>query len=223
MVFVDQQGENIARDYNPNPVQPDTQARRKITGRFSRVTAFWHALTDAQQDAFDRYSIGEKRVDPQTKRTVRPSGWNIYSSYSNVWLQAHKDVGTPPSLPPVGEFKGSMVVIEAVASEGKITFQGSGSTEPGVLVQFDIQFLKRASRKPAKGGYKVADFATLEAGDGNEFSLFVAPGVYAARYAFVEASSGRRTAFTSIRVNGVVLAVEAGGEAAKPSARKKAA
>ena len=169
VVFVDQQGENIARNYNPNPVQPDNAARRAVTGRFKRVAAFWNALTDAQQDAFDVYSIGQKRVDPQTKRTVRPSGWNIFSSYSNVWLQAHGDVGTPPSLPPTGVFNGSAVEIRAVASGNQVTFTGTKSTEPGVLVQFELQPLKRASRKPSKEGYNVAGFSALVLGDATNF------------------------------------------------------
>ena len=158
----------------------------------------------------------------------------MYSSLSNIWLQAHGDVGTPPSTPPAGEYAGSSVEIFAQASAGRVLFTGNGETPVGTLVQFELQSLKRASRKPSKNGYRVVGFGALTAEGDYEFEVPVAPGVYAARYAFVEASSGRRTGFAEIKVTGLALDVAAGGgEKANPtpappqreggSTRKKAA
>ena len=53
--------------------------------------------------------------------------------------------------------------------------------------------------------------------------IAVAPGAYAASYAFLEVASGRRSAFTDIPVAGVALALERGGVDEKAPAKRKAA
>jgi hypothetical protein len=61
------------------------------------------------------------------------------------------------------------------------------------------------------------------AGVGNTYALTVTPGVYAARYSFVNKTTGQRTAFVEIPVSGVALGLEDGGADEKAAARKKAA
>ena len=105
----------------------------------------------------------------------------------------------------------------------RVNFHGSSDTPATYTVQFELQALKRASQRPREDGYRVAGFAPFEICEGDDVTFTVKPGAYAARFAFVELSSGRRTAFTEIPVSGVALAVEQGGAAEKPAARKKAA
>ena len=211
-MFVDQNGENIARTYVPNPNQPKNAAQRAVTGRFTQVAGFWNALSTSQKLAWATAAQGRKG-----------SGWNMYQSLSNVWLNAHNGVGTPPVNPPSGELATPGISVTASASGSVVTFHGSASTSALYTIQFELQALKNAARKPAKEAYKVAGFAGFDAGDGNEASFSVAPGAYAARYAFVEVASGRRTAFVTIPVSGLALGLEQGGAAEKPASRRKAA
>lgn len=92
------------------------------------------------------------------------------------------------------------------------------------MVQFEIQPLKNASRKPAKGGYRVKGFAALAGTTSppNSYQPTVPPGAYCARYAFVNKSTGQRTAFREIPVVGVALSLEQGGADEAPAAPLRA-
>ena len=114
------------------------------------------------------------------------------------------------------------MTIAAAATANTITFTGSGALPTGTVVQIEIQGLKRASRKPSRTGWRVKALATL-AGVGNTYALTVTPGVYAARYSYVNKLSGQRTAFVEIPVSGVALGLEDGGADERPVSRKKAA
>ena len=135
------------------------------------------------------------------------------------------NVGSAPPNPPAGAFVGDAILISAQASSGAVTFVGSGPTGAGVVVEFWLQPLRNANRRPAKGGYRVVGYAALAAGDGNKFSVATGPGVYAAQYRLIEKASGRKTALTPIPVTGVALELSQGGtdEAAEPSVRRKKA
>ena len=218
----------IAKATPTDVQQPNSPAQRAVTNRMRLVGAFWKSLSVSQREAWGAAALLVRHVSADSKVTFRPSGYQLWSSYTNVWLQAHGDVGTPPSAPPSGEYDAPAFLLSAQCLPNAVLFVGE-ATPAGTVVQFELQPLKSASRKPAKDGYRVAGFAALESGDGNEFELVVPPGAYAARYAFVNLSDGRRTSFVEIPVAGVALSLEEGGTgtAARPqkegSARRKAA
>ena len=204
--------------------QPNTPSQRAANGRFSLVASHWRALTVSQRLEWSSAAVDSRREAADAKKSYRSSGYALYSSLSNLWLQAHNDQGTPPVAPPSDEWAGPALTITAAASSGSVVFHGSASTSAGTTIQFEVQRLASGSRKPSKTGYRVAGFSGLDAGDGNEASFAVRPGAYCARYAFVNAATGQRTGFVEIAVTGVALALEQGGADAKPaSARKKAA
>lgn len=214
----------VARPTVLDPVQPNSASQQAAKNRVRRVAAFWNGLTASQRIAWNSAALLVRKVEEGSKKSYRPTGYNLYSSYANVWLQAHGDAGTPPVAPPSGSYAGSSVAITATASAGKITFSASSLPDSGTLVEIWTQPLRSASRKPAKGGYRVAAYATFATGVGGAtYQLTVPAGAYAAGYSFVETATGRRTSRVEIPVTGVALALEEGGAEAAPASRKKAA
>ena len=89
------------------------------------------------------------------------------------------------------------------------------------MVELWLQPLKRASRKPSQGGYRLVEFASFKTVP--TVGVSVAPGAYAGGYRFVNKATGERTGFVAIEVSGVALALQDGGAAEKPATRRKAA
>ncbi len=104
------------------------------------------------------------------------SGYGYYRSLSNMWLSAHNNIGTPPSSPPSGEQFAPTISGVASASASSVNFHCSSSTP--------------------------VSFAPFETSEGDDVSFTVRLGAYAARYAFVELATGRRTSFVDIPVSG---------------------
>ena len=106
-------------------------------------------------------------------------------------------------------------------------FTGSAPTPPSTVVECWLQRLEKATRLLAKDGYRVVGYATLTEDEGNEFTVPVAPGPYAAQYRFVNRLTGQATPLVSIPVSipvsGVALSLEAGGADEAETGMRKAA
>ena len=202
---------------------PRTPAQVAQQDRITRASRGWATLSALQVQEWNRFAALTRTLSQAEER--RKNGYLAYASLSTVWYAVPGNAGSAPKSPPGGTFVGDAISVTAVASGGSVTFTGSGPTSAGVVVEFWLQPLRNANRRPAKGGYHVVGYSALEVGDGNEFEVVVAPGVHAGRYRFIETASGRKTSFTDIPVTGVALGIAQGGadEAPKAAVRKKAA
>ncbi len=212
----------IAKTTVTDAQQPNSPAQQAAKARFSLVAASWNALSDSQKSAWGTWAAGQRREDVDSKKSYRPTGFNAYSSLANLWYQANNNTGTPPVAPPAAAYAGSSVTITAVATPNQVTFTGSAALPANTVLQMELQPLKNAARKPSKNGYRVKALAALST-TGFFYTVSAAPGVYAARYAFVNKLTGQRSGFREIAVNGVALALEQGGADEKPQARAKKA
>ena len=208
--------ERRPRTYSPAELAQQDRIRR--TGRG------WSSLTPAQTAAWSKYSAGTTHFD-RSGNPFTPNGYQSYSALSAVWYAANGTANAAPANPPATAWIPPSLTLEASASGSFVNFHGSDSTPAGTVVEFWLQPLKHANRKPSASGYRVAGYAPFELSEGNDVTFPVGHGVFCAGYRFMEKATGRRSAFVPIAVSGVALALEVGGadEAAKPAARKKAA
>ena len=203
----------IAKATPTDVQQPNSPAQQASTARLTLVAAHWRNLNTVQKSAWAKAAADYRRVEASSRKSYRLSGYGLYASLSSVWLNSRSNVGTPPSVPPSGEPAMPALTVVATATASVVKFHGSASCPVGFTVQFELQPLRNAARKPSKGGYRVAGFAPFQSEKANDVEFPVVPGAYAARYAFVESSTGRRSGFVSIPVSGVALALEEGGAA----------
>ena len=204
-----------------DPKTPKQTASRQTLGRSS---AFFGALDQEHKDEWRDYAKKLRVTDKHSGAKYSPDPIAAYNSLADRWLAAHGNVGTPPSLPPTESYIPPGLTISAVASGGSVTFTGTDSTPPDTIVEFWLQKLPNATRKPSASGYRVVGYSMLEAGDANEVTVPVKPGPYAGAYCFIQLSTGLATPLVTIPVSGVALRVQKGGaEEAKPASRAKKA
>ena len=203
-----------------DPKTPKQTAARQTLGRSS---AFYGALDLDAKNEWRDYAKTLRFTDKKSGVKYVPDAIAAYNSLTDRWLAAHNNVGTPPVSPPSASYVPPSLSMTAQASGGAVIFVGSASTPPGTIVEFWLQKLPNATRKPSAGGYRVVGYSTLEQGDGNEFEVAVKPGPYAGAYRFVQLSTGLATPLVTIPVGGVALRVERGGSEAKPKAAARKA
>ena len=203
-----------------------TPARLLQEDRIRRASRGYKSLTKSQTLAWAQFAATTTHYT-KGGTPFTPNGYQAYSALSAIWYAIPGNTGTAPSDPPTGSFSGNVpdIRITALASSGKVVFVGTGETNPGIRVECSLQSLANANRRPSKNGYKIVAYAELTAAGGNEFTVNVAPGAYAARYRFLEVSSGRRTNPIEIPVSGLALGLEMGGadESSDAAAVPKAA
>lgn len=213
----------VVRETVVDAQQPNSPSQQAVKNRFSLVASSWNALTDAQKIAWATWAQTQRRVEPDTKVSYRLTGYNAYSALANLWYQANNNTGTPPVAPPASAFAGSAITISAAATSNTITFTGSAVFPANVVGQFEIQQVKNTARKPSKTGWRVKAVSAFTA-TGTTLAVTVTPGVYVARYAFVNKLTGQRSGFREIAVSGVALGLEDGGaDEVSRSRSKKAA
>ena len=215
----------IARPTVTDAQQPNSPAQQAAKARLTLVAGFWRALGTAEKLAWSEAAASDRRVATDSKKSYRPTGYGLYSSLANVWLNArHNGSGTPPATPPSGELAAPALSVSAEASAGSVTFYGSADTPAG---------LHGAVRAPGPGGGGAqAREGRVPRGGLRALHERRGRGVRGAgrgrtRRGTPRSSSrpGRRTSFAEIPVTGVALALEIGGAAEKApaSAKRKAA
>ena len=196
-----------------DPKTPKQTASRQTLGRSS---AFYGALDQEHKDEWRDYAKKLRVTDKHSGAKYSPDAIAAYNSLADRWLAAHKGVGTPPASPPTGSFVPPSTVLTAVASGSQVVFTGTQETPPDTIVEFWLQKLPNATRKPSANGYRVVGYAPLEEKGGFKFAVPVKPGPYAGAYRFIQLSTGLATPLVTIPVSGVALRVQKGGSEDAP-------
>ena len=191
----------------------DTPSAKKTANRvnFSRSSKGYALLSPANLQLWKRYAQAQTFIGRKGKVPYTPNAFEAYKHLTQVWYGAHGGVGTPPVAPPTASYVPPSITLEAQASAGTVEFLGTGITGVDTVVEFSLQPLRNANRKPSTDGYRIVGYSGLTAEDDYAYSVSVAPGIYAARARFINLLTGERTAPVYFAVSGVALDLQDGG------------
>lgn len=199
------------------PANPQTAPQMNVRGAFGGSSKGFKNGTAMFAQEWDEYGA------TQRSKTGKPlTGIGSYNRLAIVYRLVNPG-GTPPASPPTADYLGDGFAITAAAQPNGILFHGGGSTAADSVIEIRLAKLPAGNSKPRFNQYKTFAYATLDAGDGNEYLANVPPGRYACAYRFVNKATGQATELVQLNVLGVTLEIVKGGADEKPQARKKAA
>jgi hypothetical protein len=172
------------------PVYRPSQSpsQKAAASRMRRAASVWNGLDQRQAEAWDAYAATIKLTNPLTGDRYSPSGINAFIALATKVLQVDSGA-TVPIVPPLGDYLGDTVTVEAVAGDAAVVFQASGPNSDGSVTELLLERLPNVRRKPT-GRFVSAGFHQFVPG-GLQVSVPVEPGAYVAGWRFVERATGR--------------------------------
>ncbi len=186
-VYVETEFGTVLREWSV-PRNPQTAAQQSVRLNFRQAVQLFQTLTAAQRQQWNDYASKLMIRDPETGKSRRRRGFQVYAGLSSKFLQVNP-VGTVPNTPPTTPLVKDAITITVAGAVGKITYTASAANTTNVTTEFCVQKLANSARKAGRQFTSKGFFQFVVGTLTRDITL--TPGSYVCAYRFVNKLTGQ--------------------------------